>query len=431
MKWCNENKFYISSKVCVERERVCAQYGMVATKDIAAGEVLFTIPRPSLLCPHTCSIAPLLQEAQKELGADSGWVPQLLALLYEYNNPQSSWRPYLDLVPDFTQLDLPMFWSKKEREELLGGTGVEEAVSRDLQLLERDFQNKALPFMEKHPQVFSPACRSLELYTRMVAFVMAYSFYEPATIDSDDEDSDDDEAETPVLPMMVPLADILNHVARNNAALTFEVDALHMMSVRDIKQGEEIFNTYGELSNKGLMHMYGFAQCYPDNHYDTVDIPVSTVTEVVQADCDDAQLMAAKLSFLQKQDLHQSGESYVVGKEGVLTDDELQAVLKVLVMSAEEFKEHEEKEGWSDAESDDADDSALLSFDKMSDLPTSWKKILSRCAEMCLSQLGGYAEQDTKDMQTQGKHMPSRARHALYVRYGQRQLLQQVLDTCR
>lgn len=49
---------------------------------------------------------------KEELQCEGGWVPLLLALLYEYNNPQSPWRPYLDLIPDFSELDLPMFWSR-------------------------------------------------------------------------------------------------------------------------------------------------------------------------------------------------------------------------------------------------------------------------------------------------------------------------------
>jgi len=35
-------------------------------------------------------------------------------------------------------------------------------------------------------------------------------------------------------------------------------------------QGEEIFNTYGELANWQLLHMYGFAEPPSHNHYDAV-----------------------------------------------------------------------------------------------------------------------------------------------------------------
>ena len=42
-------------------------------------------------------------------------------------------------------------------------------------------------------------------------------------------------------------------------------------------QGQEVFNTYGELANKHLLHMYGFAEPYPQNHYDTVSSAVVMV----------------------------------------------------------------------------------------------------------------------------------------------------------
>jgi hypothetical protein len=136
---------------------------------------------------------------------------------------------------------------------------------------------------------------------------------------------------------------------------------------------------------------------------------VAVLTEVAESEFTDKELLAAKLSFLHEQvsvenshhhthfinyspqhttvitvkiivlyilqsrffffffqDLHQPGESYVVGREGVLTDDELQAVLKVLVMTKEEFQEHIEKEGWSDAEDDSVNAEANpLSFGRL------------------------------------------------------------------
>ncbi len=49
---------------------------------------------------------------KQELQSDSGWVPLLLSLMYEYTNQTSQWRPYLDLCPDFDELDQPMFWDR-------------------------------------------------------------------------------------------------------------------------------------------------------------------------------------------------------------------------------------------------------------------------------------------------------------------------------
>ena len=32
--------------------------------------------------------------------------------MYEMNNPQSNWAPYLKLFPNYDLLDLPMFWTE-------------------------------------------------------------------------------------------------------------------------------------------------------------------------------------------------------------------------------------------------------------------------------------------------------------------------------
>ena len=66
----------------------------------------------------------------------------------------------------------------------------------------------------------------------MVAFVLAYSFTEPPP--PVDDDDDEDEEATPSPPMMVAMADILNHVAKNNAGLRFGKDSLKMVSTKKI-----------------------------------------------------------------------------------------------------------------------------------------------------------------------------------------------------
>ena len=102
---------------------------------------------------------------------------------------------------------------------------------------------------------------------------MAYSFTEPAQDNDDDEDDREEEQEPAAAkppPMLVPMADILNHVAKNNAHLDFGESELKMVSTQAIAKGEEVFNTYGQLANFHLLHMYGFAEEFPNNHHDVV-----------------------------------------------------------------------------------------------------------------------------------------------------------------
>ena len=74
-------------------------------------------------------------------------------------------------------------------------------------------------------------CYNLDFYKKMVAFVMAYSFTEPPANEFDDSPP----------PMMVPMADILNHVAKNNARLSYETEALKMVATKPIKKVILIF----------------------------------------------------------------------------------------------------------------------------------------------------------------------------------------------
>jgi len=83
----------------------------------------------------------------------------------------------------------------------------------------------------------SAACANLDYYKRAVAFVMAYSFTEPTKDTSTrDSESSTDSVQQKLPPMMVPMADILNHVAKNNARLDFGVKSLKMVATRPIAE---------------------------------------------------------------------------------------------------------------------------------------------------------------------------------------------------
>lgn len=96
---------------------------------------------------------------------------------------------------------------------MLQGTGVPEAVEKDLVNIRSEYYSIVLPFMDAHPDLFSPRVRSLELYRQLVALVMAYSFQEPLEEEEDEKE--------PNSPLMVPAADILNHLANHNANLEY------------------------------------------------------------------------------------------------------------------------------------------------------------------------------------------------------------------
>uniref|UniRef100_A0A665V2F2 N-lysine methyltransferase SETD6 n=1 Tax=Echeneis naucrates TaxID=173247 RepID=A0A665V2F2_ECHNA len=435
--WCDSVGLILSDKVYVSKEGTVAEYGMLAKDNIEEGEVLFTIPRSALLHQGTTKVSALLEKEKSSLESSSGWVPLLLALLYEYTSSQSHWKPYLSLWTDFKTLDHPMFWSKEERDRLLRGTGIPEAVDTDLGNIHREYTDVVLPFMTRHPDLWNCSTHTLELYTKLVAFVMAYSFQEPQEVEDDDDDDDEEEEKAPHPPMMVPMADMLNHVSNHNANLEFTPDSLKMVCVRPVGKGEEVFNTYGQMANWQLLHMYGFTEPYPSNSNDTADIPIINLYKVTtQGDkCPQASVDLLRCYFLSSGMMIQEKGAFVFGKHGCLTDTELHTALKVLCMSKDELSEFTENEGWEEDEEEDEKIALAFSNEGLPELKASWKRLIHEAA--CLT-LGSYREGEDE---TAGDRdwaliedkaalagLSTRQQKALQVRYGQKSILHRLME---
>ncbi|PIN12881.1 hypothetical protein CDL12_14506 [Handroanthus impetiginosus] len=53
--------------------------------------------------------------------------------------------------------------------------------------------------------------------------------------------------------------------------------SMEMIIVKDVKAGDEVFNTYGSLGNAALLHRYGFTE--PDNPFDILNIDLDIVVQ--------------------------------------------------------------------------------------------------------------------------------------------------------
>ncbi|XP_048125508.1 N-lysine methyltransferase setd6 [Alosa alosa] len=422
LQWCHKVELTISNKVYLSKEGTVAKYGMLAKQDIDEGELLFSIPRNALLNQQTSKVKDVLEESKMTLENTSGWVPLLLALMYEYTCPQSHWTPYLSLWPDFKALDHPMFWSKEERDKLLKGTGVREAVETDLTNIQKEYTDIVLPFMRLHSDLWDPEKHTLDLYKSLVAFVMAYSFQEPL----EDEEEEDDKDPNP--PMMVPMADMLNHVSNHNANLEYTTDCLKMVALRDIHVGEEIFNTYGEMANWQLLHMYGFAEPHQENTNDSADIQMSIVhkaaLQLSQTE-EDQRLLTEKWNVLCDMEMVGDVGAFIFGKKCCLTDTELYTTLKILCMEKDEFEVFQEEREWEEV--DDEDEMAqALSNEGLPGLAPAWRKLLYTAVGITLDCYEESLEADRKLLEDQEvlAKLDSRSRMALQVRYGQKKILQ-------
>lgn len=295
-------------------------------------------------------------------------------------------------------------------------------MEKDLANIRSEYHSIVLPFMEAHPDLFSPKVRSLELYRQLVALVMAYSFQEPLEEEEDEKE--------PNAPLMVPAADILNHLANHNANLEYSANHLRMVATQPIPKGHEIFNTYGQMANWQLIHMYGFVEPYPDNTDDTADIQMVTVREAalqrVKVDAD-RLLLCERWDFLCELEMVGEEGAFVIGREEVLTEEELTTTLKVLCMPAEEFREFKDRDGRGNDEREEED---TLTLENISKLKAPWKELLRDSVVLTLQTYATdlQSEQDLLSNEELYTQLSWREQRALQVRYGQKMILHQLLE---
>ncbi|XP_074258288.1 N-lysine methyltransferase SETD6 isoform X3 [Saimiri boliviensis] len=241
-------------------------------------------------------------------------------------------------------------------------------------------------------------------------------------------EEEEDEKE-PNSPIMVPAADILNHLANHNANLEYSADCLRMVATQPIPKGHEIFNTYGQMANWQLIHMYGFVEPYPNNTDDTADIQMVTVREAaLQGTKTEAErlLMYERWDFLCKLEMVGEEGAFVIGREEVLTEEELTTTLKVLCMPAEEFREFKDQDGGGDEKRGDGS----LTITNIPKLKASWRQLLRNSILLTLQTYATDLKTDKDVLSNKEAYakLSWREQQALQVRYGQKMILHQLLE---
>ncbi|KAF8629219.1 hypothetical protein AX17_005802 [Amanita inopinata Kibby_2008] len=289
--------------------------GMVAIQHIPEEHVLFSIPRHLALSTRN-SLLPSqfgLNE-WKRLQLDKGWAGLILCMMWEQaKGPSSKWSEYLAVLPD--KFDTPMLWDNEDLQELQGTSVVEKLGKGEAN---EEYKTKIVPAIQGRPDLFPSdtwsSAYSLSMYHIMGSRILSRSFHvERWHADSGDseandllgdtsdsihdvpmdspenEESDDDvEGENPSDVAMVPMADMLNaRYGSENAKLFYEQTCLKMVSTRSIHEGEQVWNTYGDLPNAELLRRYGHVDTLPlsrggvGNPGDVVEIRADIVADVL------------------------------------------------------------------------------------------------------------------------------------------------------
>ena len=292
LQWLSEENVTISSKLVVKDLREDNQgRGMVANEDIEEDEELFSIPRETIINIDNCSLTKANSKARDGLLNLNQWEALIIVLLYELNvnGEKSKWSPYFDTLPikdtqnyKFNQL---MFWSQEQLDDLspsliIDRIGKDEAES---------MYNKLFPKIVEELNIPELRDVSLEEYHKVASLIMSYSFdverpefNKHEEDEAEDDEEEDDETDGTILndkyfKSMVPLADILNADTKlHNASLVYTPGVLVMKSVKPIKKGEQIYNTYSDHPNSEILRRYGYVE-KNGSEFDFGEVPLETI----------------------------------------------------------------------------------------------------------------------------------------------------------
>lgn len=446
---------------------------LVATSDIPAETVLFTIPRQSIICKDTSSLVARLPEVfdppvpqnggdddddgdqdmdgdhEKDDKSQDSWTTLILILIHEHlQGAVSQWKPYLDVLPaSAAEFSTPMFWSAPELAELQASP-VASKVGRDE--AEKMIRTKIVPVVTAHEDVFYPATGGdgqhrlsedelVQLAFRMGSVIMAYAF--DLEKDDEEEDKKDDEEEEDewvedregkTMLGMVPMADILNADATFNAHIEHGEQALTATALRPIAKGEEILNYYGPLSNGELLRRYGYVT-RTHRRWNLVDLSWETFLAKLKREVALSEKEWEKLlsSFVDEDGDSQLEEGFIIDRDAedpdsegrVHDDDKKKAELpeELLVQMKEVMKVVKE-----------------LRPDAVTDKTSRDRLIYAAIAQALVARAQEYSTTLTQDLELYEERKTSspegaldRKTMALDVRIGEKVLLQEVSEAVR
>ena len=307
--------------------------GVFAKRNISVDRAVVKIPKSGCITWRTSSLADTLTQAFRPrrvgprgvLAEVPVHVKLILCLMHELLlGNRSPWAPYLATVPE-CEAGIPILWPKGEACELLRGTELDEHCQFKRLEIASEYRTHVQPLTQDFPQLFPLPAYSLAQYARKASLVSSRSF----TIDSwhgpgmvpfadlfnhltdgehlhftglaeEEEEEKEGRKETEAdtesgMDLNRPTAswrrdrdresESFGDTGRRESRRGDESvsgsegeseesecgdDYLIMESVRPVKKGGEVFNTYGAIGSAPLLVRYGFVDT--DNSHDFVSL---------------------------------------------------------------------------------------------------------------------------------------------------------------
>ena len=217
--------------------------GVTAKSNISKNEIIMTIPKECLISLETVfetSYGKKINEFMyKELNSPKHCLLSSF-LLYEENNKK--YKYYFDLLPkDYS--NFPIFYKNNELEYLKGSPFYAQILEKK-EDIKKDYNKLCEHLPDFNQFSFSKFCKARVLISSRIFGI---------SINSKKTD------------VLVPFADLLNHKRPKQTQWFYDdnLESFVIQAIDDIKEGNEIFDSYGKKTNARFLLNYGF--CLEEN----------------------------------------------------------------------------------------------------------------------------------------------------------------------
>lgn len=281
-RWAFEKGCDISPKVKFMESGLGLGSALIATEDIGVREPVVTCPE-SLMISH--------RVAKRTFG-DAFDVQLMqpfikLALVAEWlKGDQSEWAPYMRIVPQPGQLDLPAFFNEEELTWLHGTN-----LMVDIEVKLRDWTEEYETAYQRLPDVLDCGLKK-EQFTRDMYLWACGVFnsrsFPARTVYPGIGDT---------ISILVPVVDFINHELEAAVHWNCMHETQFTLAPARVVHPGEIFNNYGPKSNEEFLFGYGF--CILDNPHDTASLklPANIPRELIQQTLDAGFVLREDLVF--------------------------------------------------------------------------------------------------------------------------------------
>ena len=355
LAWCAREKITIADDyVRIESHRAEAScptdgddgavrrhYCVRATRDIPSGTTIFVVPKTSLMCARNSESGDGIRDAA--LGG--GLALNACALAERAASLQSARAPfagYFGILAKYGEQTLPMFWDETLRRELRG-TELERHLAEDDEAFREDYETHVAPLLDEYPDIFPRELCDLAAFKAVASIAASRAFFVGGKYGE----------------CLVPCADLFNHRTGENSVAVFGVEdssddddsdeafddnndgddngELVIKTVKLLKAGDELFNTFGSQSNASLLHKYGFCETHNEDMV-TVTVDIECFEDAYGKDVMHAIYDAFKTKGSDEDvEVFENQKYFEIERDGAV-DDEFLRFVKAVAVEANALK---------------------------------------------------------------------------------------------